>query len=131
MPTKYNNPAIFLLFLAVFAQVIAYAAADTAVVGGGAGVALAPYMSLQYPQHGHIFRRTTDIVLAVTVGNFTMPRDGCLMGFLNGCGVLCVYERAAHRRHNRYEIGPIDKAPEGHEPVVRLHLSLGELAEGR
>ena len=58
---------------------------------GGGGVAFAPlpsglrpYMTLQYPQHGHIFRRTIDIVVAVTVGNFTMPREGSLMGFLNG-----------------------------------------------
>jgi hypothetical protein len=64
----------------------------SAVLGsGGGGVAfellatgLRPYMTLQYPQHGHVFRRTTDIVVAVTVGNFTMPRDGALAGFLNG-----------------------------------------------
>jgi hypothetical protein len=81
-----------LLFLAACSLLKAGAAADAFALGdGGGGVAYAPlptglrpYMTLQYPQHGHIFRRTTDIVVAVTVGNFTMPRDGSLMGFLSG-----------------------------------------------
>ena len=88
-------PPLFatLLIIAVFSFAKSAAAQQrSAVLGsGGGGVAfellptgLRPYMTLQYPQHGHVFRRTTDIVVAVTVGNFTMPRDGALAGFLNG-----------------------------------------------
>ncbi len=84
-------PAIWLV-AALIPIVNADAPLGTATLGsGGGGVAFAPlpsgsrpYMTLQYPQHGHIFRRTIDIVVAVTVGNFTMPHDGSLMGFLNG-----------------------------------------------
>jgi hypothetical protein len=81
-----------LLLVAVLSSANSAATPRSAVLGsGGGGVAfellptgLRPYMTLQYPQHGHVFRRTTDIVVAVTVGNFTMPRDGALAGFLNG-----------------------------------------------
>ena len=128
------------LILAIFALAKAASPHNAASFGtGGGGVAflplqtgLRPYMTLQYPQHDHVFRRTSDIVVAVTIGNFTMPRDGSLMGFLNGYALrMCLLH---YRKSNfclSYEIGPIEKAPEGHEPVVRLHLSLGELAEGR
>ena len=128
------------LILALFALAQADVPLNVASFGsGGGGVAfvplptgLRPYMTLQYPQHGHIFRRTSDIVVAATIGNFTMPRDGSLMGFLNGCA-SCLFLQiyCDINAIPSYEIGPIEKAPEGHEPVVRLHLSLGELAEGR
>jgi hypothetical protein len=92
MRTQNIGLRALLLFFAAFSLLNAGASADKFALGdGGGGVAYAslpmglrPYMTLQYPQHGHIFRRTTDIVVAVTVGNFTMPRDGSLMGFLNG-----------------------------------------------
>jgi hypothetical protein len=84
------TPAIWLI-VALFSVANANVPIGSSTSGGG-GVAFSPlpsgprpYMTLQYPQHGHVFRRTTDIVVAVTVGNFTMPRDGSLMGFLNGC----------------------------------------------
>ena len=90
---------VIFLFLALSFPFEAYAVADFAPLGsGGGGVAFAalptglrPYMTLQFPEHGHIFRRTTDIVVAATIGNFTMPRDGYLMGFLNGCGAALVF----------------------------------------
>jgi hypothetical protein len=102
MPALAAALSAFWLFVALFSSVQADVPGGTSAAMGGGGVAFSlspsgsrPYMTLQYPQHGHIFRRTIDIVVAVTVGNFTMPGDGSLMGFLNGCAPRGLLPRSA------------------------------------